>query len=374
MQSYLFRKKDITKLQKFCSEYDPQSVFLVAGNESYSTSGAKRLLQDLFNEEIPNSFSGFNMNPQIEDLKTGLSLFKKKNYQLIVSVGGGSVLDMAKLIRAFAFQDFGVEEYLQHKYTFSNGLTHLLAIPTTAGSGAETTSFAVLYDNKVKHSVASPIMLPDYVLLYPDLTYSLNPYLTACTGLDAFSQAIESVWNVNASSQSLQWAIKAIELVWENLTEAVTTGSERSRIHMQEAAYLAGRAINQTKTTAPHAVSYSFTSYYNIPHGHAVALSIPYFFHFNYHCNDQDCNDKRGAEEVRNRMDLILKTIGTDIDHVTEHLAKFIRGTGISMKLSDIIHSFEPQIIINNVNTERLKNNPRLVTKQVISEMIEQII
>src|SRR5262249_51347864 len=136
----------------------------------------------------------------------------------------------------------------------------LVAIPTTAGSGSEATPFAVLYVGHVKHSIAGPAMLPDVAIVDPSLTDSMSPALTAVTGMDAFSQAVESYWCIHSTERSKAYARRAIALVLEHLEVAVTAPREENRRAMSKAAHLAGRAIAITKTTGAHALSYPLTS------------------------------------------------------------------------------------------------------------------
>jgi len=140
---------------------------------------------------------------------------------------------------------------------------------------------------------------------------------------------------------------------------------------MTEAAFLAGKAINITKTTAPHALSYIFTSRYGIPHGHAVALSFPYFFKYNYGVSEKDCTDTRGAEAVKKRIDKILKITNLDINNIENDLKAFFKSLGLETDLEKLIGNIDNNLIINNVNTERLKNNPRLVTGETIKLFLE---
>ena len=156
----------------------------------------------------------------------------------------------------------------------------LIAIPTTSGSGSEATHFAVVYVGGEKFSVAHPIyMLPNVVVLNPSLTYSMDSYQTALSGVDAFAQAMESYWSVNSTEESKKYSIEALELIIEHLPLAVNY-NDNSRDIMLHAANLAGKAINIAKTSGAHAISYVLTSKFNIPHGQAVALTLPAWYDF----------------------------------------------------------------------------------------------
>lgn len=372
MTQQVFQQNQIKELKKKIDERGAQRVFLVHGKGSYVKSGAEAFIKQLFGSETPTSFSDFENNPQLGDLEKGLALFKQGNYKLIIAIGGGSVLDMAKLISVFAHQQNPPKDIVLGKAKIEPINTPLLAIPTTAGTGAEATKFAVLYIDKTKYSVESKAMLPESVYLSSAFTQSASKYLTACTGLDAFCQAVESVWSVNATDESMHDALKAAEIIWNHLPKAVHENDSISKTLMQDAAYLAGRAINITKTTAPHALSYAFTSYYNIPHGHAVALSLPFFLNYNLQVTPNDCTDKRGPQAVKKRIGKLLMVLELNANEAEKKISVFIESLGVKLNISALTNSFDPAIIMDNVNFNRLKNNPREVTPQSIQNFINQ--
>ena len=164
---------------------DFRRIFIVHGHKSYQSCGAKALIDELADALEVVDFSDFTENPKIEDVKKGVTSLHQHASELIVGIGGGSAMDMAKLIRHYARRE-----------------VRLLAIPTTAGTGAESTQFAVCYIDGEKHSVSDSTILPDDVILYPPFTYNNGRYLTSCTGFDALAQAIEAFWNINSTFTS----------------------------------------------------------------------------------------------------------------------------------------------------------------------------
>ena len=368
----VFSQKNLNHLKKQISIYPMDQIFVVSGGKSFSLSGSKDFIDKLLGISNYTIFSNFNPNPQIQDLERGIALFKQRKYKLIIAIGGGSVLDMAKLISVLSHQKEHIKNIVQENLTLSKVKTNVLAIPTTAGSGAEATAFSVLYIDKIKYSVASPFILPDYVYLSSEFSMSSSSYLSACSGLDAFSQAIESLWSVNANKTSEKFASKAITLVWKNLATAINSKDRGAKEEMQKAAFLAGKAINITKTTAPHALSYGFTTYYHIPHGHAVAFSLLFFFKYNYEVSEMDCNDKRGTTEIRRRMEKILMLLNTDIDHLDDVFQAFFSSIGIDIDFKKIIHDFDSSLIVKSINLDRLNNNPRKVSVKTLEKFLNQ--
>jgi alcohol dehydrogenase class IV len=371
MVQKVFRKDQLDELTGMTRAIGAGKIFVVRGDRSFVTSGAEAFVRKLTDGSDPDSFHDFDPNPQMHDLERGIEIFRNGNYELILAIGGGSVLDMAKLISVFAHQESDITDIVKGKSPVKEIKTPLLAVPTTAGSGAEATKFAVLYIEKKKYSVEHPLILPDQLYLSSGFALSASPYLTACTGLDAFCQAVESTWSVNSNPESQEFSLQAIDLIWSNLQQAVHDNSVPAREKMAEAAYLAGRAINITKTTAPHALSYAFTSFHGIPHGHAVALSLPFFMSFNYMVTSEKCNDARGAESVRERIEKVLRILKTDISQAPALLKDFINSVGLNIDIPALIEGFDPNIVIENVNTERLTNNPRIVNKRDILTFLQ---
>lgn len=371
MHQEVFSENQFDQLKERLAPYHPGNILLVRGKQSFVLSGAKQLIENL----IPNAheliiFDQFSPNPELEELKAGIMHIRQREIKLILAVGGGSVLDMAKLLSVCNYQKGAIEEILTGNGIRKENYIPVLAIPTTAGSGAEATQFAVLYKGKTKYSIEHPSILPNFVYLSAELTKSAPSYLTACSGADAFCQAVESVWCVNSNPQSEKFALKAAKLIWNHLPNAVVGKSAESRTIMLEASHLAGKAISITKTTAPHALSYAFTSFYGIAHGHAVALSLPFFLIYNYNLNPNDCNDANGAYSVKNRILRLLSVLDVPVELAQQEFNSFFNKIGISTCISEIIENLDPELILQHINIQRLKNNPRSVSTKLLYEFL----
>ncbi|WP_297096142.1 phosphonoacetaldehyde reductase [uncultured Draconibacterium sp.] len=373
MQQVKFGNNDISELKQLLSTHKPEQICVVHTKRSYKDSGAEAFIKDLLGSGFAE-FSDFEPNPKYEDLKKGLDLINSETFSLIIAIGGGTAIDIAKMMKALAYKKCNLENVITGEEQITGAGIPLLAIPTTAGTGAEATQFSVMYIGKTKYSISSEYIYPEYVYLDPKFSMTAPSYLTACTGLDALCQAVEALWCVNATEESNAFAEEAISLVHNYLPTAVNENSEEAKAAMQTAAYLAGKAINITRTTAPHALSYAFTSYYGIAHGHAVALSLPFFTEFNYSVGNLDCMDKRGADAVRQRIELFFESFKTDSVHAKTDLLEFFAQIGIETSISRLINNFDRSIIINNVNTQRLGNNPRRVTNEAIAQFINSTI
>jgi alcohol dehydrogenase class IV len=251
-----------------------------------------------------------------------------------------------------------------------------ISIPTTAGSGAEATHFAVVYVGTVKHSVAHCHMLPTVALVDPDLTYSLPPLITAVTGLDAFAQAVESYWSVQSTPESRADASRAVRLVLEHFVTAVKAPTPQARHAMSTAAYLAGRAINRTKTTGAHAMAYPLTAMFGVPHGHAVSLTLGALLVYNSQVTDEDVADSRGAAHVREAIAELLALLGCRTpEEGRVRIAGLMREVGVATTLSElrIRRHRDIEHVVGNVNAERMGNNPRLMTDASVRTLLQSV-
>lgn len=357
-QQVYLGSSSIKKLLPILQEYAPCHIFLVRGKNSYEVCGAKAIIYETLKKIHcrVTEFYNFDENPKFEDLQRGLELLRYSHASIIVAVGGGSVLDMSKLLRFFNSYS---GEVTGNKFVKLYGLLPLIALPTTAGTGSEATHFAVLYKDKVKYSVEHNDILPDIAIVYPYFTYNNPKYLTACTGFDALAQGIEAYWNVNATKESDDYAEKAIRLLWPNLPLAVNSPTEEIRDQVSEGSYWAGRAINVTKTTAPHAFSYPFTTYYGYPHGHAVALTFPFFFKINteFHGLKKDLN----IESYRIKIEKLHSMCNLRMEDYIEDF--------LLLPLKEIV-DFDFQLIMDSVNIERLNNNPVVLDNEILYKLL----
>ena len=169
------------------------------------------------------------------------------------------MIDMGKLINVFSSHTKKRVEIIKGKKKLNKRLNTFIAIQTTAGSGSEATHFAVVYYKNKKYSLADKNLIPDLAIVDFFFTKSLNKYVTACSGFDALSQAIESYWSVNSNAKSKMFSEKAIKILKKNLVQVVNRPTRKNREAVMLASHLAGKAINITKTTAPHALSYKIS-------------------------------------------------------------------------------------------------------------------
>jgi alcohol dehydrogenase class IV len=353
-------------------------ILMVSGRKSYEASGAKEFLEQAPGVEVATVFSDFDVNPDYEDVQRGLDTFRKVSPDCLLAVGGGSVLDMAKLIRFFGASNIPLSTDLQRlPENLHCKSVPLLAIPTTAGTGSEATCFSVLYKKKIKYSVEHPAMLPDAALLIPQLTESQSPYQTACSGYDALAQAIESYWAVGATPESKAWAAAALGLCVDHLENVVRNPSFESREGMLLAAHWAGRAINISRTTAAHALSYTLTAHYGLPHGHALAMLLPIVFKLNANAGTDDIlngslNRKRLNQTIKELCRFMHCDSANDALNYVQRLSELLGLTG--RWLVDGHHDVASvrSHIVDDVNVERLANNPLRLDRKHLCRIADQ--
>lgn len=346
------------------------TILVVFDVHAYAASGVESLIEHILGESDVYAFPVHSALPTFTLLRRALCEHPLVDADLVIAVGGGTTIDLAKLITYYG----GGGKVDTFEELAENPLEiPLLVIPTTSGSGSEATPFAVLYVDGVKHSIFHPSILPDYAYLYPALTRTLSATQRAATGLDALAQGIESYWAVGATFESQQIAKVAIQESWGHLVKYVKDPDESSRIAMVMAAHMAGRAIAATTTTVCHALSYTMTSEYDVPHGIAVALTLGPALIYNSQVTDEDVVDSRGAGYVRSSVDAIVTLLGFNSPEeaclgIMSLMDEILEGHdpghfGIESE-SDLLH------IASTVNPERLKNNPRKVTADALVELL----
>lgn len=217
-------------------------------------------------------FSGYHPNPDFADAAAGAALYREQGCDGLISIGGGSAMDTAKAVKAMLLAE-NDEAALRSELTRDEAIPHI-AIPATAGTGAEATQFAVMYVAGRKVSLSHPALLPDGVALDASLLDTLPVYHKKSCALDALCQGIESYWAKGATEDSRVNAFLAVTGILDNI-RGYLAGDPAAAEGMLEASYRSGRAIQISRTTAAHAMSYQITKRLGLAHGHACALTLP---------------------------------------------------------------------------------------------------
>lgn len=246
--------------------------------------------------------------------------------EVIVAIGGGSVIDSAKVFAAAA-GDFGkVQCYLEGKGDTDNlAEVPVVAVPTTAGTGSEVTCLATVWDAQVgrKYSLARPSLYPKTAIIDPELMLAKPRQLTVATGLDALSHALESIWNVNANPMTVRFAVDAAREIRDCLPILVEDlGNLDLRTRVSKAALFAGLAFSNTKTTLAHSLSYSLTLGYGVDHGIACSFTLPVVL--------------RSVTGIGGFRETALRAIfGDDLPAAAEAMRRFLSDLGVPVRLAD---------------------------------------
>ncbi len=315
-------------------------------------------------------FDQFTPNPLYEQVCKGVELFNREQCDTIVAVGGGSTIDVAKCIKLYCRMNTAVN-YLQQECKDSG--IPLIAIPTTAGTGSESTRYAVIYYEGKKQSVTHESIIPNYAILESMLLKSLPLYQKKCTMLDALCQCIESLWSVNSTDESMVYAKNGLQMIMEHWQGYIEDNNEEDARYVMMAANYGGRAINISQTTAPHAMSYKLTSMYKLPHGHAVALCLPEVWMYMME-HPEECKDPRGVDH----LEFIFEQLGRIMRCDSAEKGLMMFRTIISSLDMALPHGNdrkkEIDILVKSVNPVRLKNNPVPLTEDVIRQIYERIV
>ena len=322
-------------------------------------------------------FSDFTPNPLYEQVCKGIDLFQITKCDSILAVGGGSAIDVAKCIKLAVLAKEGnaslVPPLVSTRVEWDGSKIPFIAIPTTAGTGSESTHNAVMYYDGVKQTVTNDGVLPDYAILEPSVLKTLPLYQKKCTMMDALCQGIESWWSVNSTEESYEYSRKTIELIMANWHKYIFDNDDYAAAQIMLAANYGGKAINITQTTAAHAFSYKITSLYKLPHGHAVAVCLPEIWEFmNGHMDK--CIDCRGQEYL---ADIFAKiSIAMGCKTPKEAVAEF-RQMMEDMDLKNPVSGNkdgELNILSTSVNPVRLKNNPVIIDNRTAIELYSVIV
>jgi len=364
-QDILHEKNSLNQLTSIVEKLGIDRLFLVHDG-AYPHLGLSKSIAAL---PIPVTFFDRVLpNPRYEHTVEALELFRQAQCNGILAIGGGSVIDVAKCVKYYAEMPVG-SDYIHAAPGPMD--TPLIAIPTTAGTGSESTRFAVVYYDGEKMSIDHPRLLPNAVLLDARLLQTLPLYQKKSALLDALSQGIESRWSVKSTPESMAYAKEAILTLTTHMDAYLAEPFDLSAAtEILRGANLAGQAINITQTTAAHAMSYKLTSVYGIAHGHAVALCLPKVWR-RMAANLAKCTDERGADYLEGVFEEIAAALGADT--IADAIAKW-EGLLASLGMSaPVILEAEAAALAKAVNAARLGNNPVALDHDAIRQLYLEI-
>lgn len=331
-----------------------QSVLFVT-DKSIRTLGLTKNLEDV----ISNSglhltvYDGTVANPTTNNVDEALALYKKNNCDCIIAFGGGSAMDCAKATGARVARPNKSLGKMKGVLKVGKKIPLLIAIPTTAGTGSETTLASVITDSETRHKYAINDfnLIPNYALLDAGLTVGLPKFITATTGMDALTHAVEAYIGRSTTKQTRENALTAIKLIFENLEIAYNDGKNISaRENMLKASYLAGLAFTKSYVGYVHAIAHSLGGKYNVPHGFANAVILPYVL-------------KKFGKSIYKKLWKIAVYTGlcnkeTPIETATEFFIQKIETMNKNMQIGTKIDEIKEEDIPSLAQTAEREANP----------------
>lgn len=318
-------------LPELLNDFNVQKILLISDPFLQKTGIIERLKDALINYEII-VFDDINEEPKLELAEKLVSFAKDIKCELVIGIGGGSVLDLAKLVAVLVTHDGKVEDYLNltgSKKLNNRGIPKVI-IPTTSGTGSEVTNISVLALENTKDVIAHDYLLADLVILDPALTVTVPSKVTAATGIDALTHAIESYLSINANYITKGLALYAITLITRSLRNAVQDGSDKvARTDLSYGSFLAGLSFFNAGVAGVHALAYPLGGQYHISHGESNALLLPHVLSY----IRQSCPAL--LKDIYNAMG--FDTVNLDIDDASQlcinEISQLVSDVGIPATL-----------------------------------------
>jgi alcohol dehydrogenase len=300
-------------------------------------------------------------NPTLDAVDGELARLAGTRVASVVAVGGGSAMDTAKVLAVgLGRPGFRVRDHFDGEEPLPERSVRLVCVPTTAGTGSEVTPFATLWDGTKKLSMSGEAMFPDVAVLDPSLTRGLPRSVTASTGLDALTQALEATWARRATPVTDAFAIRALALGIDALGAVVNAPSDLGlRSLMLETSLLAGLAISHTRTALCHSISYPLTGSFGLPHGLACAFTLCDVFRFN-------------QEAEPDRFTKIARAVGaTDAGDLLRRLEDLLTELDLPSLLASHLADGDPMALVGQMLTPgRADNNVRSASVEDVRTIV----
>lgn len=351
----IFGKGSISEIKNLISAY---SNPLLVSDPFFETNGLVNKIKEIGN--INFVFTNISQNPDVKQVNQCSNLIINNNVDVIIALGGGSALDLAK---ASSIAVENIESIHNGAKIIPNRQLPVIAVPTSAGTGSEVTCVSVLTNRATgkKSPIVSEFFYPKYAVIDPELLYSLPPYVTASTGIDVLCHAVEGYWSKGHQPICDALAIHAIKLVFKYLPIAYKEPENPlAREKMAEASVIAGLAFTLPKTTSSHACSFPLTSIYHIPHGEACGLTLDYFAKVN------------GEDE--HTLSLIRELGFDNADAFAEEIFNLKSTIGLRLGLKDLNLSDEDiKNLVAKSHHPNLLNNPVKITDDILWDLYSKL-
>ncbi|NVL91264.1 MAG: iron-containing alcohol dehydrogenase [Desulfobacterales bacterium] len=369
----VFGEEAVTKLADEIRALGGKKVLMVFDQALKRAGVAQQVMAPLDAHGIPYAvYDQVTPEPEPTLADQGASMAREEKCDLVVGVGGGSSLDVAKAVAMLTINNGKAEDYIGLETVPRQGLPAIM-IPTTAGTGSEVTFTAVftMRKKKEKGGINSRFLYPDLALLAPELTVSLPPHLTATTGMDALTHAIEAFTSLQSNPMSDMVAREAIALIGANLKRAFDNGDDiHARRGMLLGSLMGGLALAGAGVGACHALAYPLGAFFNIPHGLANAVLLPYVMAYNLESTETkyaQVASLMGAEAWGRLHKSSVKAVVDVVRRLSQEI-------GIPQRLGDLNipeSAIEDMAEMAMTVARPIANNPRKMTKEAAISIYE---
>ncbi len=361
-------------------EEKDENAVLITDQFMVDSGMADIILKKLSNCKEVSVFSEVVPDPPMDLIERGIAFLQDKDCDVVVALGGGSSIDAAKAIVYMA------KKIREKENPDDRKKVRLIALPTTSGTGSEVTQFAVVTDNNtgVKIPLIDESLMPDIAILDPELVKSAPPFITADTGMDVITHALEAYVSETASDCSDCLAEKAAELAFEYLPRAYRNGYDiKARDKMHRASCLAGMAFNLVNLGLNHGIAHALGAIFHIPHGRANALVLPYVIEFNADMAREGAKHSNGAAKKYQKMARIIglpastpKVGVSNLIAEIHRLLKYMDRPECITQCGVSVEEFEAnraEIIRRALADACTQANPRKVTEEDIHKILDHI-
>ncbi|WP_419742841.1 1-propanol dehydrogenase PduQ [Paraclostridium dentum] len=351
-----------------------KKIFIITDPFMIESKTIDKILINLEGNDC-NIFSEIVPDPPIEIVVKGMEKIKDYSPDIIIALGGGSAIDAAKAIMDFSKQIFKIDEI------------EFIAIPTTSGTGSEVTSFSVITDAQkgTKYPLVSDDLIPNKAILDPELVKTVPNFITADTGMDVLTHAIEAYVSTDSNDFSDALAEKAIKLVHEYLIDAYKDGSNlEAREKMHNASCMAGLAFNQASLGLNHGIAHIVGAKFHIPHGRTNSILLPYVIEYNANIsgyNNASYSDTaKKYAQIAKMLGLESSNVRLGVKNLVNEIKKMQKSMNMPMKLTDCkvnkvdVENLLPEIAQLALKDGCTKTNPRIPNDSGIIDILKQII
>ncbi|MEW6624825.1 MAG: iron-containing alcohol dehydrogenase [Bacillota bacterium] len=371
----IFGSGAIKNVSNILQRYNASRILIVT-DKGVRSAGLVDKVTNLLKDSMQTIvFDKIEEDPKLPTVTEGVELARDSKTQAIIAIGGGSVLDAGKCLASVSTNEGEPEDYWFKNKQFINPKLTYIAIPTTSGTGSEVTKFSVIthHETKLKWGIGNPLLIPEVAILDPDMTVTLPPHITAATGIDALTHALESFVNSGANVFTDMLAVKAMKLIGESLRPAVAKGDNiEARSKMLLGSMLGGMSFGNGYLGLVHALAHPLGGHYGVPHGVANAVLLPKIMKFNYIGNMQKY--AKVAEILgENIQGLTLREAAEKSVLAVEKLIEDIN-IPLNLKEYNIDKEAIPALVEEAIKNRNVGINPRKATFKELELIYEQVI